>query len=316
MELFRWLWNKIKAFFFICKDAYHILMDNDPLRLASSAAFYAIFALPPSVLLLLTLFGIVLNEEIIGGEFFRTLEETFGEEVAMNVFWILRNLSDMGDRWWIFVGSMIIFAISATTLFIVVKNSINQLWNLMPLPERAFMSMLKRRAIALGIIFLGGVLSLLSILTDTIINFLAPLLPEIIPHLRWYFIEISNFGLTITILTIWFAFLFKYMPDAKIKWKIVWKGAIMTGVLFTLGKIIMHEAISYMNLGTIYGTTSSIIIMLLFIYYSAQIIFFGAAFTRSYANFRKIHIRPNSYAMKFKIIEERVDSADHLEKKE
>lgn len=314
MGILKWLWGNIKTFFFISRDAYKILMDNDPLRLGSSTAFYAIFAIPPSVLLLLTIFGMVISEEIIGNEFFSTIEETFGEEVAMNTFWILRNLSDLGDRWWIIVGSMFIFAISATTLFVVVKNSINQLWSLMPLPERAFISMLRRRAIALGIIFLGGILSLISLITDAVLGVLAPLLPEFIPDLRWYFIEISNFSLTILILTVWFAFLFKYLPDAKIQWKVVWRGAILTGFLFTIGRIIMGEIISYMDLGTIYGTTSSIIIMLLFIYYSAQLIFFGAAFTRAYANFRKIHIRPNSFAMKYILVEEKPDASEHLER--
>jgi membrane protein len=166
----------------------------------------------------------------------------------------------------------------------------------------------------LGIIFLGGILSLLTILTDSVIGFVAPYIPQIFPGFNIYFIKTYNLLISIFVLGLWFAFLFKYLPDARIKWKIVWVGALITAILFSVGKIIMGYVFSLTDFRTIYGTAGSIVILLLFIYYSSQILFFGASFTRAYANFRNIHIRPNRHTIKYRLIEEIPERYDHLEK--
>jgi membrane protein len=295
--------NKFKVYYSITKDAYINLQDNDPLRLGSSTAFYALFALPASLLLLLAILGFILNEEIISEEYFRTLEEAFGRDTAIRIFAILKNLGNIGDQWWLVAGSMIVFAISASTLFIVVKSSINQIWNLKPQTEKFLIRMVRRRAIALAFIFFGGILSLLSIITDAILGLISDFIPDIFPDLQVLMIQAINQGLAVLILTVWFAFLFKYLPDANIKWKIVWKGAILTSVLFTIGKYAMSLILFRGEISTVYGATSSIIVLLLFIYYASLLIYFGAAFTRSYANYRKIHILPNRYSIRYKIEE-------------
>jgi membrane protein len=312
-KLWQLLKEKIKNYYCIVKDAYLLLQENDPLRLGSSTAFYAIFALPASLLLLLAILGFVVNEEVISSEYFRTLEEAFGRDTAIRIFDILKNLGEISDKWWMIAGSMLVFAISASTLFIVVKSSINQIWNLKPQTERFFIRMFRRRAIALAFIFLGGILSLLSIITDAILSVVVDILPDLFPDLQVFLIQLVNQALAVLILTVWFAFLFKYLPDAKIRWKIVWKGAILTSILFVIGKYVMNLILFRGELSTVYGATSSIIILLLFIYYASLLIYFGAAFTRSYANYRKIHILPNRYSIRY-VIEE--VETEYLEKNE
>jgi membrane protein len=279
-------------------------MANDPLRLASSAAYYALFAIPSAILILLFLFGMFINEQQLGNELYQSIVEILDEESAEQIFKILTNLADFSDEWWMLIGSAIIFLIASTTFFVVLKSSINQLWNIKTKSERKALMIFRRRAISVAIIIFGGILFLIALLADALLAVVSNFIPDIIPGVDWFLAQVISNSISILIITIWFAAIFKYLPDVIISWKALFTGAFATAVLFTAGKIVMGNILFSGELTTIYGAASSIIALLIFIYYSAYIIFFGASFTRAFAEYKGFPIRPGRYAFRYRIIKD------------
>lgn len=278
------------------RRALGLLERNDPLILCSSTAFFATFSLSPIILLLVTLFSVYFNSENIGYQMFQVVGSTFGEETARDIEKIVANFNALDSTWLITIGSFIFFLFVGTTLLTVVKKAIHKLWHIRSKPEWHLRYFGWERGTAVVIILITGALILLSILVDTGLAVSLDYLETIWPGAAIIAIRIMNVVFSIAVVTIWFAMLFKLLPEAKLNWEVAFVGGFLTGILFYLGQFLIGKLLVHARLASIFGATTSLAVVLLFIFYCSFILYFGAAFTYEYAQKTDQRIRTNKHS--------------------
>jgi membrane protein len=298
--------KKIISYISIFKDAYARFKSNKPLRMASSTAYFTIFALPPILIILIHLLGVFLNEQIVSGELFRELKESFGEESTDLIQTIFYNLQQREGNWLFTLGGIILLFFISTTLFIIVQGYIDELWDIKPKTssKREELTLLfKQRLKSLGMIIFSGLLVLSSLISDTLLYVLGNYLAKAVPKYDFDILHMLSHFISMAVETIWFVVLFKYLPSMRTSWKAVFAGAAVTGVMFELGKVIMGKLLVNSGLSSIYGAAGSFVILLLFIFYSSMILFYGASFTKAFAQHTGKYMAPKPHAIQYEIKE-------------
>jgi membrane protein len=293
--------------FGILRSSLKELLINDPLRMAGATAFFTTFALPPILVILIQVFKWVLDPQTIRSELFGSLEDIVGPEAVRQLRDVLRSLRKLAQNPYVIIGGFIFLLFVATTLFKVIKNSLNQIWKIRPVYKRNLVKRLTGRVRSMLVILVAGVLFVIGIVAETLQAYVGSYIFEFSPVLSAYFNTALNQIISIIIVTLWFSILFMYLPDGKPKWKIAMMGGFVTAILFTLGKIILHWLLTYSNINTVYGASASIVLLLLFVFYSSLIMYYGAAFTRVWGIFRSMPIRPLRHAIQYRIIEDVLD---------
>ncbi len=276
---------------------------NDPLRLASSTAFFSTFALPPIIIIIIQLLGVFLNKRAFGSNIMQKLTSALGETSALQIRSILRNVYSLSDTWYITTFGFIFLLFVATTLFVVIKNSINQIWKIGLKDHPGFFFHLGQRARSLGIIALAGFLLFCAFLLEGIRVFLDQYISDYTPKAGNFINEL----IFLLITTIWFSILFRFIADGRPRWKASLTGSIFTAILFTFGKIILKVLLTNSNLGAIYGTSGAILLIMLFIFYSSFIFYYGACFIYIMSEEIGEPIKPVSKAYKYRLEEIRTD---------
>ena len=275
--------DSLKCILAAFKRALGLLERNDPLILCSSTAFFATFSLSPIILLLVTLFSIYFSSDAIGYQMFQVVGSTFGRQTAKDIEVIVQNFMGLDSTWIITAGSFIFFIFVATTLLSVVKKAIHKLWSIRSKPEWHLRYFGWERGTALMLIFFTGMLILFSIFVDTGLAVSLDYLKTVWPGPTIVAIRVLNAVFSIAVVTIWFALVFKILPEAKVKWEVAFVGGFLTGILFTVGQLVLGKLLVHARMESIFGATTSLAIILLFIFYCSFILYFGAAFTYEYA---------------------------------
>jgi membrane protein len=278
------------------------LLKNDPLRMAGATAFFTTFALPPILVIFIQLFKLVFEPQLIRIELFKSLAEIIGSETARQMAGVLRAFRKLAQNWYITIAGFIFLLFVATTLFSVIKRSINQLWKIKPARERGMLKGLRTRLHSALVIVVAAILFIMGVLTEGTQAIIGKYIFEISPLLSVYFNSIISHIVSIIMAAIWFAMVFRYLPDGRPAWKIAFAGAFLTSILFTFGKTILHWLLTYSNINTLYGTSASIVLLLLFVFYSSLILYYGAAFTKIWGMYKKEPIRPLPNATHYRLV--------------
>lgn len=297
----------IKQFFLLLYRAQKELKKNEPLRLAGATAFFTTFALPPILIILLHLFSIVFRIENLTDRFFQRLAEILGNESSAQIKVTFSGFQSLARNSYITFGGVIFLIFVSTTLFKVIKDSLNQIWSIKPDPRRAFKNKIEKRAASMLIIVIAGILFLTSMVAEGLEAFLGTYLEEMSLETARFINSLINRVISIVVIMLWFVLLFKMLPDAKPTWKATIYGGVFTGILFYIGKAIIHEALSMGNIDRIFGSASAIVLLLLFVFYASFIMYYGACFTRVYADLINDPIRPADHAFKYQIVERNMD---------
>lgn len=276
---------------------------NEPLRLAGATAFFTTFALPPILIILVQIIGPVFDIENLPEKLFVRLADTVGKQSAAQVKVTFSGFTALAKNWLVAFVGFIFLMFVATTLFKVIKDSLNQLWNIRAETKRPFKSQLKNRAIAMIIILLAGFLFVGGMLTEELERIFMYRNSELLTPAADFLKTVINHGVSVIIISAWFSILFKVLPDAKASWKVVTAGGLFTGLLFTAGRILIRYALSLGNITRIFGSSGSLVLLLLFVFYSSFILYFGACFTKVYATFKEDPIKPGDHAAKYKMVE-------------
>ena len=296
----------VSSFVKILRNTLRELLKNDPLRMAGATAFFTTFALPPILVILIQVFKLVFEPRIIRAELFRSLSEIVGNETVRQVADVLLAFRKIAENWYITIFGFIFLIFVATTLFSVIKRSINQLWKIKPHRQKGIRR-LRTRAHSIIVIVFAGLLFMIGILTEGTQAIIGKYVSEISPLLSIYFHSILNYIISVAIVTVWFAMVFRYLPDGQPTWKIAFAGAFLTSILFTIGKIVLHWLLTYSNINTLYGTSASIVLLLLFVFYASLILYFGAAFTKVWGLHKNEPIRPLPHATHYRLVEANVE---------
>ncbi len=255
--------------------------DQAP-RLGAALAYYTTLSLAPLLLLLIAVIGLIFGQEAASGKLFSQIDDMVGPEGAKAIAEIVKSASKPSSG---ILASVIAFAtllFGASSVATELRNALNIIWNNPAKADTGILDMFKESGYALGVVLGCGFLLVVSLVASSglaaggaYLNTLLPL-PEIV-------LQIFNLLLSILVLTGVFAVLFKYLPDVKIQWRDVLLGAFATSVLFSLGKTLIGLYLGKASFGSTYGAAGSLVIILVWIYYSSQIFFFGAEFTQVYA---------------------------------
>lgn len=253
--------------------------------MAGATAFFTCFALPPIIVLLFQLFSIFFSRQLIGTELGEILSATLGEQGATQLRETAKSFRRLANNWYMAVIGLIFLVFVATTLFKVIKNTLNDIWNIR-LGKASFLYDLKLRARSLIVIIAAGLLFLASAIIDAIKVVAGKYIAQIWEPGGTFFAGAVSQLAGIAVVTLWFVVLFRYLANARPSWRVAFAGGLLTGVLFTIGKAILSTVMLGSNPGAVYGAGGAIALILLFVFYSSFILYFGASFIVEYS----IHI--------------------------
>jgi membrane protein len=273
----RWFWH-------LLQQAFVELKKNDPLRLSSSTAFFAMFSLIPTIVLILDSVGMAFQVEPLKSEIFSALQNMFGEQTSNYLADILSNVQNIQDGFLTTIAILLFLIFIVTTLFNVVHNSFNQILQI-KVKDPNLKFFLKSRGLFLVIIFFGGILFLTTFVVDLIIGFAGNQIFQL-SNVNSMIVSVLDTIISMGIFAIWLAIIYKYLPDIKLPWRPVWVGSSITTILAYTGQFLMGKFMATENLDTIYGSSASMILVLLFIFYASFLLYYGICLIKIYAERR------------------------------
>ncbi len=272
-------------------------INDNGLKLSASLAYYTIFSIAPLLILIISIAGLVLGPDAAANKLYPQISHYVGSEAALQVQEILKNLQLSGKSGTAVVIGVATLLIGASSIFIEIQDSLNIIWRVKAKPKKGWLKLIQNRFLSFSLIISLGFLLLASLLVNFIINALGKRIEYFLPAITGPILKGVNLGITLIVITILFGIIFKFLPDVKIRWKDVRSGAFFTSLLFMLGQYLIGLYIQYTAQGSAYGAAGSIIVILVWIYYTSAILYIGAEFTQVYAEAIGSHIEPADYAV-------------------
>jgi membrane protein len=292
--------SRIKDIFSFTKEIFSDFGEDKVMKYSASLAYYTVFSIAPLLVIVISVSSIFFGREAVQGQIFDQINGLVGDEAAIQIQEMIGKTHRTGQSFIASVISGIILVIGATGIFTEIQDSINSIWGLKSKPKRGFIKLILTRLISFSLIISLGFILMVSLVLNAFIAAVSTRLGQVFPGSGVVFVTVVDQVLSFVIIT----FLFKVLPDAKIKWKDVSRGAIATGLLFIIGRYAINLYVASSNIGNTYGAAGSIIILMVWVYYTAVILYFGAEFTKVYAARYGSRIRPNDYAVWVQVKEE------------
>lgn len=290
--------SKIEAIKYLSQTTFSEWRNDKVPKLAASLAYYTVFSIPPLLLIAMGIAGIFFGEEAARGQVFSQLSGLVGSGAAETVQEIIKNFQQRQNGGIaVFVGFLALL-LGATGVFGELQDSLNQIWKVTPKESKGFWDFLRKRWLSFGMILVFGFLLLVSLVMTSLLAAGLKYAGESVPLVEaawWGISQLINFALVIFL----FAAMFRFLPDAKTAWKDVWVGAVITAILFTIGKFFISLYLGKSATVSAFGAAGSLILLFLWVYYSAQIFFLGAEFTHVYAmtHSEGVRVLPDSTGM-------------------
>ena len=274
------------------KNTFAEYVHDNASRLGAALAFYTTFSIAPLLVISVGVASLFLGPDAAQGQLKHDLVSFVGEDIAEGIQTMIAATSTEKNVGGISSLLGVVALLSgATGVFVALKDSMNSIWGVEPKPGLGLWRSIKNRALSFAMVLSIGFLLLVSMILSTLLLALDDWLTVPLPSARTTDLAISFF-----VITLMFMLIFKYLPDAKIRWRDVWMGAVVTALLFTLGKYLIGLYFRYTAISSAYGAAGSVVVFLLWTFYSSQILFFGAEFTKVYALMRGRQIVPSHNA--------------------
>jgi len=285
----------------LLKRTYREFDDDNAIKLSASLSYYTIFSLPPLLIIIMSVFSVFFGREAVTGRFFGQINGMVGNAAAIQIQETIKNieLSDSNTFAAVFGGIMLL--IGASGVFAEIQSSINFIWGLKAKPNKGIMKFIKNRLMSFSMIASVGFLLLVSLMVNTVMDIINSRLLVYFPDTTVYLFYVLNILILFATTTMLFSIIFKTLPDGDIAWKDALIGSSFTSFFFMFGKFAIGFYLGSSTVATVYGAAGSVIIILIWVYYSAIILYFGAEFTKVYANEHGDKIIPNAYAVGIKV---------------
>ncbi len=272
----------MKRTFELFKQAFTEFGEDKAQRLGAALAYYTIFSLAPLLLIAISIAGLVFGREAAQGEIFGQLRGVLGPQAAAAVQEMVKGAAKPKSGTMATIIGIVTLLFGAAGVFGQLKDALNTIWNVEPKKTGGFMKILKDRFLSFAMVLGTGFLLLVSLVLDSAIAAAGHFLGNRLPggEALWQGIQLA---VSLAVVTVLFALIFRFLPDVHPAWRDVWFGAIFTAVLFVVGKFALGLYLGKSAVGSSFGAAGSLVVLLLWVYYSAQILFFGAEFTQVYA---------------------------------
>lgn len=289
---------KPKEIWSFTKELFTSFGEANVFSRAAALAYYTIFSLAPILLIVTTIAGIFFGREAMRGEIYQELHGLMGEQAAKQAQEMVENTNTKEAGTVATIISVLTLIFGATGVFNELKTSLNNIWGVKAKPKNGIWGMVKDRLLSFSIVVAIGFILLVSLVISAAVALAGTYFASLIPEAGEFLLQALNAILSIGITMLVFAVIFKVLPDVTIKYADVWKGALFTAILFTLGKFLIGLYIGQSNVGGTYGAAGSMVVILLWVYYSSVILFLGTEFTSTYAKRYGTEIYPSEHAVR------------------
>ncbi len=285
----------------ILQKAFRELSGKNPLRMAAATAFFTTFSLPAIMLIFIELIGLFYNPDVIKHGIFTELVSVIGRESSVKVYQILYKFIQLAHNWFAICAGFIFLIFVVTTLFSVVRDSINELWNIKIENNPGLNFHLKLRLKSAAAIFFACILLVAQLIATALQILLKNYIHQVWDDSNSILYKIISKLIFAIIATGWFTIIFRYLANAHPDWKISLTGGVFTAILFTTGKIILSFLLTFNALSEVFGKTGGFVLILLFVFYCSFIFYYGAAFTQALLIERKKHFKLDKHAYMYTI---------------
>jgi membrane protein len=282
-----------KQLFVLTKQAATDWSEDNATRLAAALAFYTMLSIAPLLIICIKICGVVFGQETASGQVKGYVQNVAGAKAAQAAQDMMASASQSGSGVVATTISVLVLIFSASGVFGELQTSLNTIWEVKPKPNRGIMDIVKERLFSFAMVMVVAFLLLVSMVVSAAISGVSN---YIAGDVAWLW-EVINFAISIVVITGMVALMFKYIPDANVRWGDVIHGAIFTAVLFTIGKFALGWYLGRATTTSVYGAAGSLVALLLWVYYSSLIVFFGAEFTQAYGR-AKHPVAPTENAQK------------------
>jgi membrane protein len=296
------LWLKIKPVWTLIRDTFVAFGKHRVMKMSAALSYYTIFSLPAVLVIIISLTSIIFGQEIVEGKVFKIMNDYIGDQTALQLQSMLRQTVLKKTNVWATIIGGITLLLSASGVFGEIQDSLNYMWGLKPKPKKGFISLLINRLMSFSMLLILAFILLVSLLLTSLLDLF---FNTLIRHLPSTWIKIFDYADDVVIVlavSTLFMFLFKFLPDGKMRWKDAFLGSLITAILFMIGKSLISLYLSNTSL-TAYGGTASLAILLIWVYYSSIIMYIGAEFTQVYASFKGRSIEPKKFAVRVEVKE-------------
>lgn len=290
--------TRLEMVWCLLKETYLEFIDNNSFQKGAALAYYTIFSLPPMLIIIISAAGYFFGEQAVSGEIYYRIKELIGTEGAYAVQRMVDNVNEFGDLSVATIVGVVALFIAATGVFISLQNSLNEIWYVKPVPKRGYLKLVIDRFLSFGMILTIAVILLLSLLANTVLVAIGDFLTARLSGWVIYVLHLANFLSAFLLMSFLFACIYKFLPDAKIKWRDVSVGALVTALLFVLFRGLIGFYLGKNDVGSVYGAAGSVVVILTWVFFTSQIIFFGAVFTFVYSRKYGYNIYPTDYAVR------------------
>ncbi|TDW52353.1 membrane protein [Flavobacterium sp. 270] len=284
----------------LLKNTFLEFNDDNAIKLSAALSYYTIFALPPLLIIIITICGFFFGEEAVTGELYGQINRLVGDGAAVQIQEAIKNVRLSDSNVFVTVFGVVMLLIGASGVFAEIQSSINFIWGLRAKPNKGLKKFIQNRLMSFSMIVSVGFLLLVSLMLNATLDVLNARLKLYFPESTVYFFYVVNIVIVFASITLLFAIIFRTLPDGIIKWKDAFIGASCTAVLFMIGKFAIGLYLGNSTIASVYGAAGSVIIILVWVYYSAIILYFGAEFTKVYAQSYGGKISPNDYSVEIK----------------
>ncbi len=281
----------------LIRETFAAYIRDNAARLAAAIAFYAVFSVAPILIIAAAIAGFVFGDKVALTELAAHLDRFTGPETREYVLGLVSRWQDRTTGLWAtIIGAATLFW-GAYKLFMALQDTLNMIWNVRPRADLGIKSWIRMRLVPFGMVIVIGLLLLSSMLATAVLSALEKFVAHVFP-VPPMLVNFANFTIWLAVLTVLFAAAFKILPDVKIRWRDVWIGAAMTSFLFSVGRSLIGMYLGYTSTTPIFGAAGSLVALLFWVYFSAQIFFLGAEFTQVYARHRGERIVPEKDAVR------------------
>lgn len=288
----------MKRWLRIVLKAAHGWLDDNAFKHAGAVSFYTLFSVAPLTIIAITVAGLIFGEDAARGELSAQIAGLVGEESAAVVESLVAASRPQESGWLPTVFGAVMLLVGASTVFVQLQESLNEIWGVVTRPTRNSIVVLAiRRIMSFALVLTIGFLLLVSLMLTTVVTIVINYAQEFVP-LHPAVLRTLDLSLALTVVTVLFAMIFKVLPDVHLRWHDVWKGAFITALLFSVGRYLISIYLGRTGVGSTYGAAGSLVVLLMWVYYSTLILFFGVEFTRAYLEDRGVPVRPKSTAVR------------------
>ena len=288
------MWSRIKIFLKLLKKSYFSWEKNGAYAKSATIAYYALFSLPSLLIIVVSIAGYFFGKSAVQGRLTNEIAQFIGRDTANAVENMIENAALTKDSTLMVIFGLALLIFGATGVFFQLKIAMNNIWNVAA-KKTNFLRLVLDRVISLGMVLVLGLLLLIAMVVSALLNLLKEEVENFFPNITELMVTIANYAFSFLFVTTLFAAIFKLLPDIKIRLRTTYVGAALTTILFLIGESVISFYFGQTSPGSVYGGASSVVLILLWVYFTCLILFFGAEFTVQYALFNKEKVEPNRF---------------------